>query len=449
MRRRSGNSLAWQSVLTEQDQTRYLRFGDVVEVWEFDVGFDKDFGRYNNYEHYEFFCRPLEVAKTTTGGNGRTGMNTIQAILHSFHHSVREHDDFMDTWMAIASANALSVELRSGGIDNIDNGQIAISAEHDDATPTPSDQPEQRDVPERIPVIITGLHEEDEVEETEIVEADVFHHIQGGVRTVHHLEAAREATTQEYPLIVVTFGLSGKGQGRRDFYSDALLQDVWQGVRRTWSEYQDIDLHFVEPQPVLTRWPYIVFIVEDRQMRHTGLVPVLLNFRVPADMYNLLWDFDIRAAYFNEGYTVIDNLEENGLEDVCAPRGLRVCQVNFGFDSVPLHDRPRYMSGALCDVDIEEFPDEWRRTLVEFPNFEQMATTIRMLRREDGLDGGPLQCCIHVLDDHGRRFVQSFETHWTMTQRPGAFMRHLRDQGIECEMVAFIWPQPPQLRELS
>lgn len=287
------------------------------------------------------------------------------------------------------------------------------------------------------------MHEEDEVEETEIVEADVFHHIQGGVRTVHHLEAAREATTQEYPLIVVTFGLSGKGQGRRDFYSDALLQDVWQGVRRTWSEYQDIDLHFVEPQPVLTRWPYIVFIVEDRQMRHTGLVPVLLNFRVPADMYNLLWDFDIRAAYFNEGYTVIDNLEENGLEDVCAPRGLRVCQVNFGFDSVPLHDRPRYMSGALCDVDIEEFPDEWRRTLVEFPNFEQMATTIRMLRREDGLDGGPLQCCIHVLDDHGRRFVQSFETHWTMTQHPGAFMRHLRDQGIECEMVAFIWPQPP------
>ena len=443
MRRRSGNSLAWQSVLTEQDQTRYLRFGDVVEVWEFDVGFDKDFGRYNNYEHYEFFYRPLDVAKTTTGGNRRTGMNTIQALLHGFHHSVREHDDFMDTWMAIASANALHVELRSGGIVNIDNGQMAISAEHDDATPTPSDQPEQRDVPERIPVISTGLHEEDEVEETGIVEADVFHHIQGGVRTVHHLEAAREATTQEYPLIVVTFDLSGKGQGRRDFYSDVLLHDVWQGVRRTWSEYQDIDLHFVEPQPVLTRWPYIVFIVEDRQMRNTGLVPVLLNFRVPADMYNLLWDFDIRAAYFNEGYTVMDNLEENGLEDVCTPRGLRVCQVTFGFDSVPLHDRPRYTIGALCDVDIEEFPGEWRRTLVEFPNFEQMATTIRMLRRENGLAGGPLQCCIHVLDDHGRRLVQSFEIHWTMTQHPGAFMRHLRDQGIECELVAFIWPQPP------
>ena len=38
MRRRSGNSLAWQSVLTEQDQTRFLRFRNVVEVWEFDVG---------------------------------------------------------------------------------------------------------------------------------------------------------------------------------------------------------------------------------------------------------------------------------------------------------------------------------------------------------------------------------------------------------------------------
>ena len=267
------------------------------------MGFDKDFGRFNVYEHYEFFYRPLEVAKTTTGGNRRTGMNTIQALLHGFHHSVREQDDFMDAWMAIERANALHVELRSGGVVNIDNGQIAVSAEHDDATPTPSDQPEQRDVPERIPVISTGLHEEDEVEEAGIVEADVFHHIQGGVRTVHHLEAAREATTQEYPLIVITFGLSGKGQGRRDFYSDVLLHDVWQDVRRTWSEYQDIDLHFVEPQPVLTRWPYIVFIVEDRQMRHTGLVPVLLNFRVPADMYNLLWDFDIRAAYFNEGYS--------------------------------------------------------------------------------------------------------------------------------------------------
>ena len=444
MRRRCGKGLAWQSVFTEQDQTRSLRFRRYVEVWEFDVGFNTDFGRFNNYEHYEFSCRPLEVAKTTTGGNRRTGMNTIQALLHGLHHSVCEQDDFMDAWMAIARANALHDELKSDGLThNIDNGHIAVSAEHDNTPPTPGDQPDQREVPERIPVISTGLHEENEAEETVILEADILQHIQGGVRMVHHLEAAREATTQEYPLIVITFGLSGEGQGRRDFYSDVLLHDVWQGIRRTWSEYQDIDLYFVEPQPVLTRWPYIVFIVEDRQMRSTGLVPVLLNFRVPADMYNLLWDFDTRAAYFNEGYTILDNLEENDLEDVCAPRGFRVCQVTFGFDSVPLLDRPRYPRGILCDVDIEEFPGEWHRTLAEFPNFEQMATTIRMLRRESGLAGGALQCCLHVLDDHDRCPVQPFEIHWTMTQHPGTFMRHLRDLGIDCELVAFVWPQPP------
>ena len=68
MRRRSGNSLAWQSVLTEQDQTRFLRFRNVVEVWEFDVGFDKDFGRFtttsttsSSTDRWKLLRRRLEV----------------------------------------------------------------------------------------------------------------------------------------------------------------------------------------------------------------------------------------------------------------------------------------------------------------------------------------------------------------------------------------------------
>ena len=96
MIRRGGSCLAWQSVSTEQDQTRFLRFVKDVEVWEFEVGYDTDYGRYNVYEHYEFSWRPLNIAKSIWDGCRRLCMNTFEALLHGYNHSVRSQEDFVD-----------------------------------------------------------------------------------------------------------------------------------------------------------------------------------------------------------------------------------------------------------------------------------------------------------------------------------------------------------------
>lgn len=111
MIRRGGSCLAWQSVSTEQDQTRFLRFVKDVEVWEFEVGYDTDYGRYNVYEHYEFSWRPLNIAKSIWDGCRRLCMNTFEALLHSYNHSVRSQEDFVDQWEAVFRASEWSKEF--------------------------------------------------------------------------------------------------------------------------------------------------------------------------------------------------------------------------------------------------------------------------------------------------------------------------------------------------
>ena len=369
-------------------------------------------------------------------------MTTFEALLHGSHHSVRDQEDFVDQWDAVVRANEWVKEFeieRSGGLGADQEG---LCAEHENHTPSPVEQPERREVPDRIPVVSTGLHGDDEVEETDDG-GDIFDRFQGGVQAVHHIEAAQEAATQEYPLIVITFGLAGEGKGRRDFHSEASLREVWNGIRRTWPEFHDHELYYVEPQPVLLRWPYIVFIVEERDMRSEGHLPVLLNFRFPRDMYNILWDFNTRAAYFNTAYNVLDNLEENGIEDVCQPHGLRICQVAVGLDQVRLHDRPRYTAGLLCDLNIDDYPDDWHQQLEVFPNFEQLATTVLMLRREGGLHGEQLTCSLQELRRDGEVHVHHFGVHWTQTQHPMNFLQAIRGAGATCDLIAMVWPQPP------
>ena len=108
LRRGGGVGLTWQSVFTEQDQTRSLRFRDDVEVFEFRVGYDMDHWRYNIYDHYEFYWTTLAVAKPTLGVNSWNGMTTAEALLHCYNHSVRSNDNFLDEWVAIERAQCVT-----------------------------------------------------------------------------------------------------------------------------------------------------------------------------------------------------------------------------------------------------------------------------------------------------------------------------------------------------
>ena len=203
----------------------------------------------------------------------------------------------------------------------------------------------------------------------------------------------------------------------------------------------DHQLYFVDPQPLVYRWPAIVFIVEDPSGREDHSVPILLNFINPGDLYLNMWDLNTRAVYFRTEEAVLSNIENAGVEDICVPNGLRICLVSIGGMNVNTLDRPFYVAGALCDVRIDTLPAEWSAALETIPNFEQLATTILMLRREGTLMDDFLRCVLHGLDSAGRANEQHFSLHWSATQHPIGLGHALREAGVDYEVIALVWPQ--------
>lgn len=147
-----------------------------------------------------------------------------------------------------------------------------------------------------------------------------------------------------------------------------------------------------------------------------------------------MWDLNARATYFRQDDIVINNIESSGLEEICSPSGLRICQVALGGEPVVLLQRPYYVAGSLCDVRIDPFPDAWTMALKRIPNFEQFATTILMLRREGALVRDDLQCVLHATGHEGEAMEQRF-------QHPHVLYRALQREGIQQAIVAFVWPQ--------
>ena len=90
MKRRCGNELAMQSVPTEQDQRRSLRYYDYVEIWEYAVGSSICYDEDNVYEHYDFQWSTLEEPKLPMVLDERKGMTTIEAIAHDLEPQCSE-----------------------------------------------------------------------------------------------------------------------------------------------------------------------------------------------------------------------------------------------------------------------------------------------------------------------------------------------------------------------
>ena len=433
LRRRSGDGLAAQSESSERDQHRYLRFYAEVEVLEYKVGYDA--GNRTFTEHWQT-CkrwRTLRVPKMPLWSDRRQCMTTQKAVFHVWNHTVRGQLDYLDVWAAVRKAFELEREVQW-------ELRQEISAEHDEPQPVCNDHPEH-DEQTQIPIVQIGMHGPQEIAVADDPEVDLFGRMHGGVRAVHHIEWAHEEVTPDLPLVLVTYGLQGTYRGRRDFTCSASLFDVWQGVFRAWPELHDHQLYFVDPQPLVFRWPAIVFIVEDPSGRADHTVPLLLNFINPGDLYLNMWDLNTRAVYFRTDEIFLSNIENAGVEDICVPNGLRICQVSLGGMNLNILDRPFYVAGALCDVRIDPFPEEWSAALEEIPNFEQLATTILMLRREGTIIDDLLRCVLHGIDSEGRASEQYFSIHWSATQHPIGLGHALREAGIDYEVIALVWPQ--------
>ena len=65
-----------------------------------------------------------------------------------------------------------------------------------------------------------------------------------------------------------------------------------------------------------------------------------------------------------------------------------------------------------------------------------------MLRREGGLFSDHLPCCLHELCRDGESQQHLFWLPWTRSQHPGLLLDAFREQGVDCELIAMVWPQP-------
>ena len=114
----------------------------------------------------------------------RKGFTTIEAIAHTWSHSVRGLDDFMDAWSAVKAASDLQAE--------VEDYRNAVIAEQDSAKPLPLDQPEGREDFDRIPVRSTDMQQVGDPEFDEEDEVDFTEVIHGAVRALHHIDWIRE-----------------------------------------------------------------------------------------------------------------------------------------------------------------------------------------------------------------------------------------------------------------
>ena len=108
MRRRSGMKPTQQSVPTERDRPRNLRFSMCVGFWECNYVGSVD--TQSPHEAHTFGWTVLEEPKSPTSFLPRRCMTTEDARQYAPEHSISKADDFLNPWEAISRAFELHLE---------------------------------------------------------------------------------------------------------------------------------------------------------------------------------------------------------------------------------------------------------------------------------------------------------------------------------------------------
>ena len=111
MRRRCGMTPTQQSVYTERDRPRNLRFSTCVGFLESSYVGTAASDLPSHQNTYGWMI--LEEPKLPAGTNPRRCMDTETACRHSLVHSIRQAHDFTNTWEAIGKAFLLHLDVSS------------------------------------------------------------------------------------------------------------------------------------------------------------------------------------------------------------------------------------------------------------------------------------------------------------------------------------------------
>ncbi len=109
LRRRSGQKSAQQSVLTELDRLRNLRFLQCVEICE--CGYEGPADHLSYDPDTIFKWTILGEPKLPSSNSPRLGMTSEAAIAYNTFHPIRSQHDYLDPWNARAAAFQLQLEV--------------------------------------------------------------------------------------------------------------------------------------------------------------------------------------------------------------------------------------------------------------------------------------------------------------------------------------------------
>ena len=201
---------------------------------------------------------------------------------------------------------------------------------------------------------------------------------------------------------IITFGLRGVAQGRRDTHAHSLhprylrrlLWDLWQDVA---ARFEDLEVYFVLPQPCdeLQAPGAIVLVVEIYSDTPSVRAPIL----------SLTWDetaqtlmVDPHAMFLPGRATRIELLQRLPFGELCLPIGMRMCSLSCGLRQVMQDDAATLVPigrGYLCKLRIPGKSDEVMHAEAWFSNFERFAMTL-LAELPDGKS--QLTICVHHLD---------------------------------------------------
>ena len=200
---------------------------------------------------------------------------------------------------------------------------------------------------------------------------------------------------------LITFGLKGVACGRRDVITQSLrpihlkrvIWNLWQDVA---SRFEDLEVHFVLPQPwdELQAPGAIILLIEVCQ-ENPSQVPVL----------SLIWDvatqtlmMDPHAMLIPRRATKSEVLQRLPFGELCVPFGLRSCILTCGLHQFPFEGADTIIDigkGFLCKNRIQSKSDDIVQAEKSVTNFERFAMSLI----NELPDGKPkILVCIHHLD---------------------------------------------------
>ncbi len=179
-------------------------------------------------------------------------------------------------------------------------------------------------------------------------------------------------------LLIVTYGITHAHQGRRDFSGPADPNWIKSQAQQTWIDLihpTDCRIDVVNPQPrLLLLRKYLVLLVSSVQRCPTGRKPVLADTRTPRDA---VWPSSgFTAQHLRHPGSFEEHLLDLPYGRLCAPHGLRACDLMISGNYLRPREVNQFPTGALVRLNIRDLPDAIQRQGRYFPNFEEFALEV-------------------------------------------------------------------------